>query len=223
MTDTTDRGTSVHGSWTPPRLHERAPDFTARSTQGEVALHDFEGRWLVFFSHPADFTPVCTTELIAFAEHRRTFRELGVEVLGLSQDSLYSHIAWLRAIEDKFAIKVEFPLISDPDLSIAHRYGMVDVAGDGGINRTVVIIDPEQHVRAYMAYPSSTGRSVDEVLRLLTALQFSEQKERVTPEGWRPGDKSILPAPATWPEAEERVLRNPGNVDWYFTLKDSAR
>lgn len=215
--------TGVVSEALPPRIHERAPDFTARSTLGEVSLNDFEGRWVVFFSHPADFTPVCTTEVIAFAEHQHRFREMGVEILGLSKDSIFSHIAWLRSIEDKFAIKIGFPILSDPDLSIARMYGMIDEAGDGGILRTVFILDPKLEIRAHLVYPASTGRSVDELQRLLMALQFAEAKDRVTPEGWTPGDKSILAAPETWSDAEDRLLKNPGNVDWYFTLKDPQR
>ena len=207
----------------PPRIHERAPNFTAHSTQGEISLNDFEGRWLIFFSHPADFTPVCTTEVIAFAEHQHRFREMGVEILGLSKDSIYSHIAWLRSIEDKFAIKIGFPILSDPDQSIARMFGMLDEAGDGNILRTVFVLDPELKIRAHLVYPASTGRSVEEIRRLVTALQFAETKDRVTPEGWKPGDKSILAAPETWSDAEERILKNPGNVDWYFTLKDPVR
>ena len=207
----------------PPRIHERAPDFTAHSTLGEISLNDFEGRWLIFFSHPADFTPVCTTEVIAFAENQQRFREMGVEILGVSKDSIYSHIAWLRSIEDKFAIKIGFPILSDPDQAIARLFGMLDEAGDGGILRTVYVLDPELKIRAHLVYPASTGRSVEEIRRLVMALQFAEAKDRVTPEGWKPGDKSILAAPETWSDAEERILKNPGNVDWYFTLKDPVR
>lgn len=174
------------------RIGERAPDFTARSTEGMVTLSQFRGQWLVFFSHPADFTPVCTSEFIAFARATDRFSALGCALLGHSVDSLFSHLAWIRALHDDFGVKIPFPVVEDPTLEIAHAFGMVSVEADTAASvRAVYVIDPEGIVRAINWYPINVGRSVAEILRLVAALQRTADGSVITPEGWQPGAKVL--------------------------------
>ena len=175
-----------------PRIGDEAPDFSCRSTQGELALSDYRGRWLVFFSHPADFTPVCTSEFVAFARAADEFDAIGCALLGLSVDSLFSHLAWIRAIDERFSLKIPFPVCEDPSMAIARAYGMLDAAaGTSATVRGLFVIDPQGLVRMSSFYPMSTGRSVAEVLRTVRALQLSDGHDVATPEGWQPGDEII--------------------------------
>ena len=205
-----------------PRLNEPAPPFEALTTHGTVTLSDFEGSWLILFSHPADFTPVCTTEFIAFAEAYPRLQELGVELLGLSIDSVYSHIAWVRNIEQTSGVHVPFPVIADLDRKVANAYGMV-MPGESKTEtvRSVFVIDPKGILRAIVYYPLTTGRNVEELIRLVTALQTSDQHAVATPANWQPGEKVIVPAPTTAEAAEERVASPNGYecVDWYLCRK----
>ncbi|RMH64047.1 MAG: peroxiredoxin [Calditrichaeota bacterium] len=204
-----------------PRINEPAPSFTAKTTHGEISLSDYKGKWVVLFSHPADFTPVCTTEFIAFAKHFDDFQKLNTQVIGLSIDSIYSHIAWVRNIEQNFGIKIPFPVIADLDMKVAHKYGMIHPgASDTSAVRAVFIIDPEQKLRAMIYYPLSNGRSIPEVLRIVEALQTADQFGVATPEGWRKGDKVIVPPPVSQDEAEQRVKENYEITDWYFSKKE---
>ncbi len=204
-----------------PRINEPAPQFTAKTTHGEISLSDYKGKWVVLFSHPADFTPVCTTEFIAFAKAFDDFQKLNTQVIGLSIDSIYSHIAWVRNIQDNFGIKIPFPVIADLDMKVAHAYGMVHPgASDTSAVRAVFVIDPEQKLRAMIYYPLSNGRSIPEVLRIVEALQTSDKFGVATPEGWRKGDKVIVPPPASQQEAEKRVTENYEITDWYFSKKE---
>ena len=176
----------------PPRIGNDAPAFSCRSTRGEVRLSDYRGRWLVFFSHPADFTPVCTSEFVAFARAADEFDAIGCALLGLSVDSLFSHLAWVRAIEERFSLKIPFPVCEDPSMAIARAYGMLDAAaGTSATVRGLFVIDPQGLVRMSSFYPMSTGRSVAEVLRTVRALQLSDGHDVATPEGWQPGDEII--------------------------------
>ncbi|MDE1898600.1 MAG: peroxiredoxin, partial [Xanthomonadaceae bacterium] len=189
-----------------PRLNEPAPDFSAKTTHGEKKLSDYRGQWLVLFSHPADFTPVCTTEFIAFAKAYPAFRKLGTELLGLSIDSNYAHIAWARAIKDKFGIEIPFPIIEDLSMRVAHAYGMIQPgASDTSAVRATFIIDDKGVLRAMVYYPMSNGRSIPEFLRLVAALQTSDKHGVATPEGWQPGDRVIVPPPQTTAAAEQRM------------------
>ncbi|MCS0502748.1 peroxiredoxin [Ancylobacter mangrovi] len=193
----------------PLRIGDRAPLFSARSTHGSVELSAYRGRWLVFFSHPADFTPVCTSEFIALARLAPRFEQLGCALLGLSVDSLYSHLAWLRAIHATFGVEVPFPVIEDPSLEIARAYGMLDEeARDSSTVRASYFIDPDGIVRAISWYPMTVGRSADEMLRLAAALKRVERGDAVTPEGWEPGDAVLLPLPG------EQALFDGGD-DWF--------
>ena len=204
-----------------PRLNERAPEFDAPTTYGRKTLKDYEGKWLVLFSHPADFTPVCTTEFIAFAKAHPAFQAMNCELLGLSIDSHYSHIAWDRNIKEKFGVEITFPIIADLSMNVAKSFGMVHPgASDTQAVRATFVIDPQGVLRAMLYYPMSNGRSIPEILRLVKALQTSTEHGVATPEGWQPGDKVIVPPPATAEEAERRF--NSGEyecVDWYFCKK----
>ncbi|MBN1862534.1 MAG: peroxiredoxin [Dehalococcoidales bacterium] len=204
-----------------PRLGEPAPDFTAVTTHVTVKLEDFKGSWLVLFSHPADFTPVCTTEFLAFAEIYPELQKRGTELLGLSIDSLSSHIAWVRNIEEKTGVKIPFPIIADLDRSVSTAYGMVHPGQSKTETvRCVFIIDPNQIVRTILYYPLTTGRNMDEILRIIDALQTTDANKVATPANWRPGDKVVVPPPTTQEMAEER-LKEKGYecVDWYLCKK----
>ncbi len=208
-------------SMTMPRINEPAPAFTAPTTHGVRTLEDYKGKWLVLFSHPADFTPVCTTEFIAFAKRNDDFQARNCELLGLSIDSHYSHVAWVRNIKEKFGIEVPFPIIADLKMDVAKAYGMIHPgAADTSAVRATFIIDPEGIMRAMVYYPMTNGRSIDEILRLLTALQTSDEHGVATPENWQPGDKVIVPPPAETAAAEARMNEGYECVDWYFCKKD---
>ena len=203
-----------------PRLNEPAPDFRARTTHGERSLADYRGKWLVLFSHPADFTPVCTTEFIAFARAADRFKALNAELLGLSVDSLFSHLAWVRNIEEKFGVTIPFPIIEDIKMEVAGAYGMVHPgAADTQAVRATFLIDPQGILRAMIYYPMTNGRSIEEILRLLEALQTSDAHGVATPEGWRPGQKVIVPPPKTAEAAAKRASEGYETTDWYFSLR----
>jgi peroxiredoxin (alkyl hydroperoxide reductase subunit C) len=204
-----------------PRLNEPAPAFDAVTTQGPLKLSDYEGSWLILFSHPADFTPVCTTEFIAFAEIYPELQKRSTELLGLSIDSVFSHIGWIRNIEEKTGVKIPFPVIADLDRKVATAYGMV-MPGESKTetSRCVFIIDAKGMLRAMIYYPLSTGRNMDEILRVIDALQTADANAVATPANWRPGDKVIVPAPNTTELAEERVgEKGVECVDWYLCKK----
>ena len=189
-----------------PRLNEPAPDFKANSTQGEISLSQFKGKWVVLFSHPADFTPVCTTEFVGFAQRQADFDRLNVQLIGVSIDSVYSHIAWVRNIEKNFGVSIKFPVIADLDMKVAVAYGMIHPgAASTATVRCVFIIDDKGVVRAMIYYPLTNGRSIDEIVRIVTALQTHEQHKVATPANWQPGQKVIVPAPLTQEGAEKRV------------------
>ena len=205
-----------------PRLGEPAPQFEAVTTQGTLKLEDFKGSWLIMFSHPADFTPVCTTEFIAFAEMHPRLRELNCELMGLSIDSVYSHIAWARAVEEKFGQKLTFPIIADLNKEVASKYGMI-MPGESKTetSRCVFIIDDKQIVRAIIYYPLTTGRNTEEILRTIKALQTTDKNGVATPANWQPGDKVIVPPPNTQEMAEERVKEKSYEcTDWFFCKKE---
>lgn len=204
-----------------PRLGEPAPDFTAVTTHVTVKLEDFKGSWLVLFSHPADFTPVCTTEFLAFAEIYPELQKRGAELLGLSVDSLSSHIAWVRNIEEKTGVKIPFPIIADLDRSVSTAYGMLHPGQSKTETvRCVFIIDPNQIVRTILYYPLTTGRNMDEILRIIDALQTTDANKVATPANWRPGDKVVVPPPTTQEMAEERLKQKEYEcVDWYLCKK----
>jgi peroxiredoxin (alkyl hydroperoxide reductase subunit C) len=204
-----------------PRLNEPAPYFEAVTTHGVKKLSDYKGQWLVLFSHPADFTPVCTTEFMAFATHYEEFKALNTDLLGLSIDSNYSHIAWVRTIKEKFGVEVPFPIIEDLSMNVATKYGMIQPnASTTQAVRTVFIIDDKGILRAMVYYPLSNGRSIPEFICIIKAMQTSDKYGVATPEGWQPGDKVIVPPPGTIQDANERESKGYEYTDWFFSKKE---
>lgn len=203
-----------------PRLNEPAPAFDALTTHGRKTLADYEGQWLVLFSHPADFTPVCTTEFTAFANRAEDFAALGTELLGLSIDSHYAHIAWVRSIKNIFGIDIPFPIIADLDMKVAQAYGMIQPgASDTQAVRATFVIDPQGILRAMVYYPMTNGRSVDEFVRLVKALQTSDTHKVATPENWQPGEDVIVSPPQTADAAQARMSEGFDTKDWYFSTR----
>lgn len=206
-----------------PRLNEPAPDFVAKTTHGEIKLSDYRGKWVVLFSHPADFTPVCSTEFVAFARRQKEFEALGVQLIGLSIDSVHAHIAWVRDLEAIFGISVDFPVIADLDMKVSRLYGMIHpAASETAAVRAVFIIDPEGILRGMLYYPMTTGRNIDEILRFIQALQFSDKYQLNTPADWKPGDPAIVRPPATVQEAKADEAKKSEYTEyhrWYLRLK----
>jgi peroxiredoxin (alkyl hydroperoxide reductase subunit C) len=203
-----------------PQLNKPAPAFEAKTTHGVKKLSDYEGKWLVLFSHPADFTPVCTTEFMAFAKAYPQFQKLNTELLGLSIDSHYAHVAWVRNIKEKFGVEIPFPIIEDLSMKVANAYGMIQPgASDTSAVRATFIIDPNGVLRAMVYYPMSNGRSIAEFLRLVEAMQTSDKHKVATPEAWQPGDKVIVPPPQSVQDAEARLAEGYECTDWYFCKK----
>jgi len=213
-----------------PRIGDKAPSFKAMTTQGEINFPDqFAGSWVILFSHPADFTPVCTSEFMTFASMEDKFAEANCKLVGLSVDGLYSHIAWLRTIKEKIEYKgmknveVKFPLIEDITMEVARKYGMIQ-PGESSTKavRAVFFIDPKGIIRAIIYYPLSLGRNFDELYRALIALQTADAFSVATPADWRPGDDVIVPPPGSCGVAKERVEAKEEGVtchDWFFCLK----
>lgn len=203
-----------------PQLNAPAPDFKALTTDGKRSLADYRGKWLILFSHPADFTPVCTTEFMAFARRADEFAALNTDLLGLSIDSHYAHIAWIRSIKESFGVDIKFPIIADLDMKVARAYGMVQPgASDTQAVRATFVIDPEGILRAMVYYPMSNGRSIDEFLRLVKALQTSTEHGVATPENWQPGEDVIVPTPQTVDAAEARLAEGYDTKDWYYSTR----
>ncbi|GAB4030106.1 MAG: peroxiredoxin [Elusimicrobiota bacterium] len=213
-----------------PLIGEDAPSFTAETTMGKINFPaDYKGKWVILFSHPADFTPVCTTEFMTFAKMQDEFKALNTELIGLSIDSVYSHIAWARTIKEKAQYKgmknmeIKFPIIADLKMDVARKYGMIqESASDTKAVRAVFFIDPAGKIRALIYYPLSNGRNFDEIKRLLTAMQTADKYNVATPADWRPGDEVIVPPPASCGTAKERVeKKDPGLRcdDWFFCFK----
>jgi peroxiredoxin (alkyl hydroperoxide reductase subunit C) len=210
-------GETVHGL---PLLGDPAPDFEVQTTHGPLKLSDYRGRWVVMFSHPADFTPVCTTEFMAFAGIAEELAAMNVQLLGLSVDSVPSHLAWVRAIQEKMGIDVPFPIIADLEMTVAKRYGMIQPAmSTTACVRAVFVIDDKGVLRAMIYYPLTTGRSMPEILRLVRALQTTDAHGVATPANWQPGDKVVVPAPKTVEEMKKRDAEGLECRDWYLCFK----
>ena len=206
-----------------PRLNAPAPAFSAKTTHGDRTLSDYKGKWLVLFSHPSDFTPVCTTEFIGFAKVAEDLKAKNCELLGLSIDSIYSHIAWTRNIAEKFGVEIPFPIIEDLKMDVARAYGMIhEGASDTSAVRATFVIDPESVLRAMLYYPMSNGRSIPEIVRLVTAMQASDANGIATPAGWQPGDNAIVPPPKTISAAAAREAEGFEYTDWYFATRPVA-
>lgn len=213
-----------------PLIGEKAPAFNAMTTQGPVNFpQDYAGSWVILFSHPADFTPVCTTEFMMFQAMKKEFEEINTKLIGLSVDSLSSHNAWLRTIEEKVEFngirneKITFPLIDDLSGRIADKYGMIQPkADDTKTVRAVFIIDPAGTIRAILYYPLSNGRNLHEIKRLVIALQATDGFQIATPANWNPGDDIILPPPATEKDIKTRLALQSDDVkcsDWFICFK----
>ena len=200
-----------------PRIGERAPDFQALTTQGPLSMSDLKGQWVVLFSHPGDFTPVCTTEFVALARLAEEFAKRNVKLVGLSVDSIHSHLAWLRNIEEKLGVKIPFPVIADVDMKVANKFGMIhpDASTTAAV-RALFVIDPEGFIQALVYYPLQTGRSTDEILRLIDALQTTYQHHVATPADWHPGEKVIVPPPLTQEQVEELQRSDYEKIDFYL-------
>ncbi len=210
-----------------PRILTEAPDFEAKTTQGVLRLSDFtnKGKWVMLFSHPADFTPVCSTEFMAFARRAQEFEKRNVQLMGLSIDGVSSHIAWARDLEQRSGIEINFPVIADLSQQIAQLYGMVhEAVSDTATVRAVFAIDPKRKIRAILYYPMQLGRSVDELLRIFDGLQMSDANGVSVPCDWQPGEPVIVPAPATLEAARKRgnAEEKGLNVEsWYLSRKDA--
>ncbi|MDA0738367.1 MAG: peroxiredoxin [Nitrospirae bacterium] len=207
-----------------PRIGDPAPDFQAATTLD----NDFnfsvwqEQHWVVLFSHPADFTPVCTTELVEFALRHEEFKNKGIKLIGISVDSIHSHLAWLENMKHKMGVTIPYHLVADVDMRIANQYGMIHSgASTTATVRALFVIDPKRIIRALIYYPMNVGRNVDEVLRLVTALQTAEQYSCATPVNWKEGEKVVVPPPKTVEEVAERLSHPEREIkDFYLTLKD---
>jgi peroxiredoxin (alkyl hydroperoxide reductase subunit C) len=212
-----------------PRIGDPAPGFTAVTTQGKINFpKDYSGSWVILFSHPADFTPVCTSEFMTFAHMEEEFEKANCKLVGLSVDGLYSHIAWLRTIKEKIEyngmknIEVNFPLIEDITMEVANKYGMIQ-PGEATTKavRAVFYIDPKGIIRCIIYYPLSTGRNFDELYRLLIALQTADAFDIATPADWRPGDDVIVPPAGSCGTAKDRMEGKEEMTcyDWFFCTK----
>ncbi|MDL1871390.1 peroxiredoxin [Deltaproteobacteria bacterium PRO3] len=203
-------------------LNGPAPDFEANTTHGPIRLSQWEkDKWVILFSHPADFTPVCTTEFMEFAKMYEEFKKRNVALLGDSIDSVYSHIGWVKNIEKNFGVKIPFPIIADLDQKVARLYGMIHTPSAATATvRCVFFIDPKRNVRAMVYYPLNVGRNFDEILRVVDALQTVDKHGVACPANWRPGQEVIVPPPVTAQAADERVADKSLQVtDWYFSKK----
>ncbi len=204
-----------------PRIGDTAPDFEAITTIGKLKFSEYNsGSWVILFSHPADFTPVCTTELSGFAKEKDFFAMHNTKLIGLSIDSIHSHIAWVNAVQEKTGVLFEFPIIADIDMSVAKRYGMLQPGeSETAAVRAVFIIDPEAKVRLLMYYPLNVGRNMAEIKRTLLALQTSDENKCAMPLDWQPGDKVIVPAPKTIKDLAARKSSDLEMVDWYLAKR----
>jgi len=213
-----------------PLIGDDAPSFKAVTTQGSISFpEDYKGKWVILFSHPADFTPVCTSEFMAFATMEEEFKALNTELIGLSVDSLYAHIAWLRTIKEKIEYKgmknveVNFPLIEDIKMDVAKKFGMIQPnQSNTQAVRAVFIIDPESKIRTILYYPLSTGRNMDEIKRIILALQKADKESVATPADWRPGDDVIVPPAGSCGTAKERMESQDDDtycIDWFMCLR----
>jgi peroxiredoxin (alkyl hydroperoxide reductase subunit C) len=215
-----------------PLIGDKAPSFKAVTTQGSMNFpEDYKGKWVILFSHPADFTPVCTTEFMTFASMADEFKALNTELVGLSIDSLYSHIAWLRKIHElewngMKDLEVTFPVIEDIKMDVAKKYGMVQSQSSTQAVRAVFVIDPEGIVRTILFYPASTGRNFDEIKRVVMALQKADKDNIATPANWRPGDDVIMPPPGSCGTAKDRVESTDDDqycLDWFLCFRKEKK
>ncbi|AVI52369.1 peroxiredoxin [Pukyongia salina] len=206
-----------------PRIGDNAPDFEAVTTKGKIKLSEYaKDKWIVMFSHPADFTPVCTTEMSGFAEHQKEFEAMNTELLGLSIDSIHAHLAWVNNVRKNTGVYFDFPIIADIDMKVAKLYGMLQPnESETAAVRAVFFIDPTKKIRLIMYYPLNVGRNMEEILRALEALQISDDYKVALPLNWKRGDKVIVPPPKTLAEMEDRINDDTvEKVDFYLAKKE---
>ena len=206
-----------------PRIGDKAPDFEAVTTKGNIKLSDFaEDKWIVMFSHPADFTPVCTTELSGFASRKAEFDALNTQLLGLSIDSIHAHLGWVQNVRENTGVYFDFPIIADIDMKVAKLYGMLQPnESETAAVRAVFFIDPSKKIRLIMYYPLNVGRNMNEILRVLEAMQISDEHKVAMPLDWKKGDKVILGPPKTLDELNARLADDSvEKVDWYLAKRD---
>lgn len=218
-------GTELNNQYFMPRIGDLAPDFEAITTKGKIKFSDFaKDKWIVMFSHPADFTPVCTTEMTGFAERKNEFSALNTELIGLSIDSIHAHLAWVDNVRKNTGVYFDFPIIADLDMKVSKLYGMLQAnESETAAVRAVFFIDPAKKVRLIMYYPLNVGRNMDEILRALEALQISDKHKVAIPLNWKKGDKVIVPPPKTLSEMEERNADTTlEKVDFYLAKKALA-
>ncbi len=209
------------------KIGQRAPEFEANTTMGKVSLNNYAGKWLILFSHPGDFTPVCTTEMIAFTKAHTYFKQLNTELLGLSVDSNSSHLAWVYDIYCRTGIKISFPIIADRNGEIARRYGMIsnDISNTETV-RNVYIIDDKGTIRTILIYPMNVGRFIPEIIRIVQALQMADCAQGSTAANWIPNQPVIVSPPKTYEELVERVSEienNRNGISWYLSFKESPK
>ncbi len=205
-----------------PRIGDIAPDFTAMTTKGNITLHDYaEGKWIILFSHPADFTPVCTTEMSGFAQRKPEFDALNTELIGLSIDSIHAHLGWVNNVKKNTGVYFNFPIIADLDMKVAKLYGMLQPnESETAAVRAVFFMDPVKKIRLIMYYPLNVGRNMDEIIRALVALQTADKHGVALPLDWKPGEKVIIPPPKTLEEMEARIADDTcEKVDFYLARK----
>ncbi len=208
---------------TMPRIGDQAPDFEAITTKGKIKLSDFaKDKWIVMFSHPADFTPVCTTEMSGFANRKKEFDAMNTELLGLSIDSVHAHLGWVSNVKEKTGVYFDFPIIADLDMKVSKLYGMLQPnESETAAVRAVFFIDPNKKIRLIMYYPLNIGRNMDEILRALEALQTSDKYKVAMPLDWKKGDKVIVPPPKTLEEMNARMKDDTIElVDFYLAKKE---
>lgn len=217
--------THAEATYSMPRIGDMAPDFTAVTTKGPIRFSDFaKDKWVVMFSHPADFTPVCTTEMSGFAQRKDEFTALNAELLGLSIDSVHAHLGWVNNVREHTGVYFDFPIIADLDMKVSKRYGMLQPnESETSAVRAVFFIDPTKKIRLIMYYPLNVGRNMDEILRALEALQVSDEFNVAMPLNWKKGDKVIVPPPKTLDEMNERLADTSAGLDktdFYLVKKD---
>lgn len=209
-----------------PRIGDSAPDFNAPTTHhDDMCFSEWQGKnWVVLFSHPADFTPVCSTELMEFARRHNDFQKLNARLIGISVDSIHSHLAWIQNMRERMGVELPYPMIADISMKVSHLYGMIHPGASATATvRAVFIIDPKRVVRALVYYPMNVGRNVDEIYRLVQALQTADANSVATPVNWRPGEKVVVPPPKKMDDVKERETHKGKDYDYkdfYLCMKE---
>ena len=205
-----------------PKIGDAAPDFTAMTTQGEIIFSTWagDGKWVLLFSHPADFTPVCSTELTELGRRNAEFQKRSTKLIGISIDSIHSHLAWVQNLQKILDVRLPYPLIADSNRVVSELYGMIHPGASATVTvRAVFVIDPKRIIRAIIYYPLNVGRNVDEIIRLIDGLQTVDKHGVACPVNWKPGEKVIVPPPKTEKEVDERLAANYERLDFYLCKK----